>query len=218
MKTLPVSPDGTKVSSDLAVQAALFHVVHFHHDDPDVLVFLLGQHLGNVPVSREENHKLTLLDVEEVGLLRDIVVAHHILSLVIFLLDGTRLMVEQRKALSAFHHQLEVYLLAMAFRVAFVQGTVLRVFHAGYERRVGDGMPAGGNGQQVGGLQPVEERLPLGFILVILDVELIDIECLVGFGSRETASPLALFHPLASFLGLGCHTDGKGQHQQHNGE
>lgn len=125
------------------------------------------------------------------SLRRVVVVAYHVFSLVVRLFDGTRFVVEQRKPFFPFYHKLEVYLLAMALRIALFQRLVLAVFNAGNECRTCYRVLTFGNSEQVSLLQPLEQRIPLCLVLIILVCKLLQIYRLVGLRLRKSVAPLS---------------------------
>lgn len=186
------------VTISIEPPVALLLVIHLDDDDTDVLVFCVICHFGDVPVTREEDEELVGSAVVESRAVLLVVVVDDVGA--VLAVRGTGEVVDDAKSLHALYYILEVDVVVVAFRLTLVERLVLTVFHADHEVAVRDGVLALRDAEQVGVGEVVEECLPLGRVLLVLQVEVHDVDALVGECLCETVLPFARGKPFLGFL------------------
>jgi hypothetical protein len=82
-------------------QLSLILIIYLHHDNADGLVFAIICHLGDVPVSREEDEELAGGTVEETGLPAVVIVVDYVGT--ILAVGGAGVVVDHAKTLGALN-------------------------------------------------------------------------------------------------------------------
>lgn len=78
LQSLPAGVYIVKGKKMVVSNRGLFHIIHLHHDDAYRLVAGVICHLGDVPVSREEDEEVAGGTVEETGLPAVVVVVDYV--------------------------------------------------------------------------------------------------------------------------------------------